>query len=217
MADLEALNRILKKMANTANKRISRAEEGQKSLIESYQERKRGATGWNEKTGTFTGAKAKNVKEAQRRREELKDFMKSKSSTTKGYKKMVSKALGEAKRSLTKQGYSLSQDELKDFFEKYGKELDQIRKEQGKEARSKELYYYLNTVEVEKYIQELSSEEDEDNIFSVEDMEDMEEAPSELDQIVEEYMESIKERISESKLLETKLKLQNISKSRKRK
>lgn len=202
MADLEALNRILKKMANTANKRISRAEEGQRSLIESYQERKRGASGWNEKTGSFTGAKAKSVKEAQRRIEELKDFIGSKSTTKTGYKEMVSKALGETGRSLAKQGYSFSQDELKDFFEKYGKELDQIGKESGKAERSKMLYYYLNTVEAE---QDMEDPEDygEDDIFSADDLE---EAPTELDQMAEELLESIEERISESKLLERTLK-----------
>lgn len=202
MADLEALNRILKKMANTANKRISRAEEGQRSLIESYQERKRGASGWNEKTGSFTGAKAKSVKEAQRRIEELKDFIGSKSTTKTGYKEMVSKALGETGRSLAKQGYSFSQDELKDFFEKYGKELDQIGKESGKAERSKMLYYYLNTVEVER---DMEDPEDygEDDIFSADDLE---EAPTELDQMAEELLESIEERISESKLLERTLK-----------
>lgn len=202
MADLEALNRILKKMANTANKRISRAEEGHRSLIESYQERKRGATGWNEKTGTFTGAKAKNVKEAQRRIDELKDFIGSKATTKTGYKKMVSKALGETGRSLAKQGYSFSQDELKDFFEKYGKELDQIGKESGKAERSKMLYYYLNTVEVERDIEDIG-DYDEDDIFSDEDLE---EAPTELDQLAEEMLNSIEERISESKLLERTLK-----------
>lgn len=202
MADLEALNRILKKMANTANKRISRAEEGQRSLIESYQERKRGATGWNEKTGTFTGAKAKNVKEAQRRIEELKDFIGSKATTKTGYKKMVSKALGETGRSLAKQGYDFSQDELKDFFEKYGKELDQIGKESGKAERSKMLYYYLNTVEVERDMEDLE-DFGEDDIFSADDLE---EAPTELDQMAQELLESIEERISESKLLERTLK-----------
>lgn len=202
MADLEALNRILKKMANTANKRISRAEEGQRSLIESYQERKRGASGWNEKTGSFTGAKAKSVKEAQRRIEELKDFIGSKTTTKTGYKEMVSKALGETGRSLAKQGYSFSQDELKDFFEQYGKELDQIGKESGKAERSKMLYYYLNTVEVERDMEDLEDYE-EDDIFSAEDLE---EAPTELDQMTQELLESIEERISESKLLERTLK-----------
>lgn len=202
MADLEALNRILKKMANTANKRISRAEEGQRSLIESYQERKRGASGWNEKTGSFTGAKAKSVKEAQRRIEELKDFIGSKATTKTGYKEMVSKALGETGRSLAKQGYSFSQDELKDFFEKYGKELDQIGKENGKAERSKMLYYYLNTVEVERDMEDLE-DLGEDDIFSADDLE---EAPTELDQMAQELLESIEERISESKLLERTLK-----------
>lgn len=202
MADLEALNRILKKMANTANKRISRAEEGQRSLIESYQERKRGASGWNKKTGSFTGAKAKSVKEAQRRIEELKDFIGSKTTTKTGYKEMVSKALGETGRSLSKQGYSFSQDELKDFFEKYGKELDQIRKESGKAERSKMLYYYLNTVEVERDMEDLE-DYGEDDLFSAEDLE---EVPTELDQMAEELLESIEERISESKLLERTLK-----------
>lgn len=202
MADLEALNRILKKMANTANKRISRAEEGQRSLIESYQERKRGASGWNEKTGSFTGAKAKSVKEAQRRIEELKDFIGSKTTTKTGYKEMVSKALGETGRSLAKQGYNFSQDELKDFFEKYGKELDQIGKESGKAERSKMLYYYLNTVEVERDMEDLE-DYGEDDIFSAEDLE---EAPTELDQMAQELLESIEERISESKLLERTLK-----------
>ena len=202
MADLEALNRILKKMANTANKRISRAEEGQRSLIESYQERKRGASGWNEKTGTFTGAKAKNVKEAQRRIEEMKDFIGSKATTKTGYKEMVSKALGETGRSLAKQGYDFSQDELKGFFEKYGKELDQIGKESGKAERSKMLYYYLNTVEVERDMEDLE-DYDEDDIFSADDME---EVPTELDQMAQELLESIEERISESKLLERTLK-----------
>ena len=202
MADLEALNKILKKMANTANKRISRAEEGQRNLIESYQERKRGASGWNEKTGSFTGAKAKSVKEAQRRIEELKDFIGSKTTTKTGYKEMVSKALGETGRSLAKQGYSFSQDELKDFFEQYGKELDQIGKESGKAERSKMLYYYLNTVEVERDMEDLE-DYDEDDIFSAEDLE---EAPTELDQMDQELLESIEERISESKLLERTLK-----------
>ena len=202
MADLEALNKILKKMANTANKRISRAEEGQRSLIESYQERRRGASGWNEKTGTFTGAKAKTVKEAQRRLEELKNFIGSNTTTKTGYKEMVDKALGETGRSLAKQGYDFSQDELKGFFEKYGKELDQIGKESGKAERSKMLYYYLNTVEVERDIEDLE-EYDEDVIFSGEDLE---EAPTELDQMAQELLESIEERISESKLLERTLK-----------
>lgn len=206
MADLEALNRILKKMANTANKRISRAEEGQRSLIESYQERKRGASGWNEKTGSFTGAKAKSVKEAQRRIEELKDFIGSKTTTKTGYKEMVSKALGETGRSLAKQGYDFSQDELKDFFEKYGKELDQIGKESGKAERSRMLYYYLNTVEIENSLIDDGEGHDEgagDDIFSADDLE---EAPTELDQMAQELLESIEERISESKLLERTLK-----------
>jgi len=138
MANLDALNREIAKLARRANRRIERASEGQRAAIRSYQDRSRGGSGWDKGRGKFSAGKAKTEREALARLDRLSDFIESKTSTKKGWNEIVNKSLNKTGETLEKMGYDFTQRELKTILE----ESD------AKSAR--EFYKILDTVQAYK-------------------------------------------------------------------
>lgn len=138
MPTLQELNKIIAKQARAANRRIERADAGQRAAIEAYQNRSAYSTGWSAERGKFKAGKATSVKEAVARLEQLGDFMASKTSTRRGWKQLKKSNVSKAAGTLENMGYDFTP-----------RELETILKEADAKSR-REFYKVLDTVQAYK-------------------------------------------------------------------
>lgn len=124
----------IKRLVRAANRRLERATGGQEAYIKSYI---RKLTGDSEKFSAaykgLTGA------QAAKKIEMLKKFMEKETTTTKtGWKKFKKESIRKANKSLTGQGYDLTDEELSEILE------------QIEAGSNEEFYRAVNLVTVEK-------------------------------------------------------------------
>lgn len=124
----------IKRLVRAANRRLERATGGQEAYIKSYI---RKLTGGSEKFSAaykgLTGA------QAAKKIEMLKKFMEKETTTTKtGWKKLKKESIRKANKSLTGQGYDLTDEELSEILE------------QIEAGSNEEFYRAVNLVTAEK-------------------------------------------------------------------
>lgn len=138
MAITKEMQKELAGLARAANRRIERADPGQRDAlmnqIKGYhvRERSSGLT-------VFEQGKAKSEAEYRARMKELKMFMKAKTTTRTGWKEIKSKAVKEAGKTIRAEGSDLTDEELNNILQ----EID-------KGHSSAEFYKALANVEIAK-------------------------------------------------------------------
>lgn len=135
----------IRKLTRRANRRIERATGGQKSYLTGQVRR---ATGAEKFSASYKGM---TERQAAAQIAKLKKFLGTKTSTIGGWKETKSKSVSRANKTLTGQGYNLTDEELADI-------LEQLESE----SRS-EFYRAVNLVQAAKEADEegayLSSED----------------------------------------------------------
>lgn len=124
----EAQKRAIRQSTRAANRRLERATEGQRAALQKYI----GA----EKFSSAT--KGMNYQQAAAQIEKLNKFLDAKSSTRKGWKEIKEKSIANANKTLTLQGYNLTDEELADILE------------QLEDNRKQDFYRAVNLVSAEK-------------------------------------------------------------------
>lgn len=119
----------IRSLTRTANRRLERATEGQRRALEKYI----GAEKFSAKT------RGMSYQQAARQLKELERFLAAKSSTRKGWEEIKQKSIRNANRTLSNQGYNLSDDELADILE------------QIEDGKKQDFYRAVNLVSAAKY------------------------------------------------------------------
>lgn len=125
----EAQKRAIRQATRTANRRLERATEGQRRALEKYI----GAEKFSAKTRGMT------YQQAAAQIEKLNKFLAAKSSTRRGWEEIKQKSIRNANRTLSNQGYNLSDDELADILE------------QIEDGKKQDFYRAVNLVSAAKY------------------------------------------------------------------
>ena len=124
----EAQKRAIRQATRTANRRLERATEGQRRALQKYI--------GTEKFSAIT--KNMSYQQAAAQLEKLNKFLAAKSSTRRGWEEIKRKSIINANKTLSKQGYNLTDNELADILE------------QLEDSRRQDFYRAVNLVSAEK-------------------------------------------------------------------
>lgn len=119
----------IRSMTRTANRRLERATEGQRRALEKYV----GAEKFSAKTKGMT------YQQAAQQLKALERFLAAKSTTRRGWEELKKRSIANANKTLTNQGYNLTDTELADILE------------QIEDGSKQDFYRAVNLVSAAKY------------------------------------------------------------------
>lgn len=104
----------IRRLTRAANRRLERATSGQRKALQYWVSRMTGQYGATKFSSSYKGM---SYEQAAQRIEKLNQFMNAKSTTRKGWDEIKADNVAKANKTLGKQGYDLTDEELADIFE----------------------------------------------------------------------------------------------------